>query len=187
MFDLPVRADRQTGRLVNRTYTFRAHTNPAGWRKLGHVAWLATRLYNRELDCRNWLHAMFLWNPVYEGPRFGYYDMTARLTALRARDPDYEALSVGLMRGVLKKQDRASRARKGKYERGQYGGRMRFKSARRWRTFEVAGAHPRMLKRRGSRYLLAVKGLPAIWMRSHRELPDAPVEEHSDLDSRTAH
>ena len=176
MFDLPVRADRQTGRPVNRTFTFRAHTNPEGWRRLYRVAWLAARLYNHELACRKWLHAMLLWNPGYEGPRFDYNAMAKRLTALRARDPDYEALAVGLLRGVLKKQDRAVRARKGKYERGQYGGRMRFKSARRWRTFEVADPRPHMVKLRGKTPWLKVKGLPDLELRGHRELPDAPLK-----------
>ena len=161
---------------MNRTYTFRAHTNPAGWRKLGHAAWLAARLYNHELACRKWLYPMLLWNPDYDGPRFSYFDMTARLTALRACDPEYEALELGVMRGVLKRQDRAVKARKGKYERGQYGGRLRFKPARRWRTFEVVDPRPSKVKLRGATHWLRVKGLPDLRLRGHRDLPDAPLK-----------
>ena len=160
---------------MNRTFTLRAHTRPAGHRRLRHVAWLLAREHNAELE--HWKHEARRWrwrgNP-YPTPAFTYNAMTVRQTARRARNPELAALPTCVTRGAPKKLDRSIRARRGRKAGPGKAGDIRFKAARRWSTIEIVGAHPRMVKRRGSRYLLTVPGLPRLWMRSHRELPDSP-------------
>ena len=162
---------------MNRTYTFRAHTTPAGHRRLRAGLAVTRSLYNDELAGRKHEERRWRWRGTpYPPLPVSYNAMTVRLTARRHRDPDLSAYDVGVLRGPLRRLDRADRAIHGRRGRGNRAGRLRFRTAYRWNTQEVVGAHSGMLKRRGSRYLLAVKGLPAIWMRSHRELPDAPLK-----------
>ena len=122
---------------------------------------MSAELYNAGLESR-----IDCYKKTGKGRSF--FDQCKELTEVRASLPEFESVSTIVFRGVLSRLDKA-------YKRFfEHGGFPRFKSSRRWRTVEINDQCYKMLKHKGSKLILKIKGLPRIEVRPSRELsPDA--------------
>lgn len=141
-----------------RTYKCRVKLSKSGHERFGEVFAMSAELYNacleERIDCYK-----------KTGKGRSLYDQYKELVQVRAEMPEFEAISVIVLRGVLSRLDKA-------YKRFfNHGGFPRFKSARRWRTIEINDRCWTMLKREGSKLVLKIKGLPRIEVKPSRELP----------------
>ena len=144
--------------MMIRTYKCRAKLSGAGHERLGEIFKLSAELYNAGLESR-----IDCYKKTGEGRSL--YDQYHELTEVRAELPEFASISSVAMRGVLSRLDKA-------YKRFfEYGGFPRFKSARRWRTIEINDQAWQMLRRKGDKAVLKIKGLPRIVVNSSRELP----------------
>ena len=103
----------------------------------------------------------YLAGPVQES------DGASPRPAVRGRD-----LDLRIQRAPLQRVDRAFRGFFRRCKAGKTPGFPRFRHARRWRSIELNNASPGMVRRRGRRTVLVVKGLPPIRIRTSRPLPD---------------
>ncbi len=122
------------------------------------------RLYNAALE---------EWRTAYRqaGVSLTMYDQMKELTGIRQDDPDgWGALSLQVGRGVLRRLERARQAFFRRVKAGEKPGYPRFKSSRRWHTIELAEVSGAMVRKRGERYVIRVKGLPVLRLRKGVEL-----------------
>ena len=122
------------------------------------------RLYNAALE---------EWRTAYRqaGVSLTMYDQMKELTGIRQDDPDgWGALSLQVGRGVLRRLDRARQSFFRRVKAGDKPGYPRFKSSRRWHTIELAEVSGAMVRKRGERYTVRVKGLPVLRLRKGVEL-----------------
>lgn len=89
----------------------------------------ACRVYNCALELRKWA-----W--LANGTQLSFYDLCIQLTDLR-KDPEHKAIPVGIQRDALRKLDRSYKAFFRRVKAGDRAGFPRFKSARRWHSFEI--------------------------------------------------
>ena len=152
---------------IHRTQRHRAYTSAAGYDRLDDVMTSCARLYNAALE---------EWRTAYRqaGVSLTMYDQMKELTGIRQDDPGgWGALSLQVGRGVLRRLDRARQAFFRRVKAGEKPGYPRFKSSRRWHTIELAEVTKAMVKKRGDRYIIRVKGLPVIRLRKGVELGPA--------------
>ena len=154
---------------------FRAHTTPSGHRLLVAVYELMRLLYNGALDERVLVYrATRQWRGKGVSPTLREQERS--LTAIRADDAAYEAVSLAVERGVLRRLDRAFAGFYRRVKAGQSPGFPRFKPASRWNTLEIDDPRAEMLKPSGDHLVFKAKGLPPLRLYGHREIPDAPVK-----------
>lgn len=147
-----------------RTYKCRAKLSGAGHERLGEIFRLSAELYNAGLESRIDCYRK-------TGESRGLYDQHKELVQVRSELPEFEAVSSIVFRGVLSRLDKAYKSFFRRVKIKEKAGFPRFKSGRRWRTIEINDQAWRMLKREDSKFILKVKGLPRIEVKSSRELP----------------
>ena len=141
-----------------RTYKCRVALSKSGHEALSRIFAMSAELYNAGLESRIDCYRK-------TGESRSLYDQYKELTEVRVELPEFEAVSSIVFRGVLSRLDKA-------YKRFfKHGGFPRFKSSKRWRTIEINDQCYRMLKRKGDKLVLKVKGLPRIVVKPSRELP----------------
>ncbi len=160
--------------LTHSTYQLRGYCNRRGYERLADALTLTRRLYNAALEHRI---------AAYRQGRttVGRYDQLKELTAVRADHAEYGNLAVGVCRAPIFRLQQAFQAFFRRVNAGETPGFPRFKPASRWRTLEVAGPSPYMVKTSpdGKRAYVRVKGLPVITLRTKRPLP--PSEQLKSL------
>ncbi len=137
----------------------------AGWQ---HWADATTNEPVRTRDGKNWV---FIEQRTKRGDvkTPTHYDQLKEFTGVRADDPFWAGLDVNVGRGVLQRLERAKNAFFRRVKAGEKPCYPRFKSARHWRTLEMAEVRSPMI-RNGT---VRIKGLPAIRIPSKRELPSS--------------
>lgn len=116
-----------------RTHEIRLYPTPMQEVLLDRWCVLASRIYNAALEERVVVYRN-------EGRSLSYYDQCKELTDIRACDREQAELPVGVARDALRKLDRSFKAFFRRVKAGQTPGFPRFKSARRWRSFEILAA-----------------------------------------------
>ena len=154
------------------TIQARGYTRKAGYACLDEVLSNCAELYNAALQ-----HRRGAWRQA--GESVSYYDQCREITGLRQDDPYWQALSVHVARGVIKRAQRAYDGFFRRVRRGEAHGYPRFKPRSRYRTIEIPELSPSMLKVRGSDLLIKIKGLPTIRIYPNREIP--PFEQVKSL------
>ena len=136
-----------------------------------HVGW--KHLIDRETDKRvrtkddvDWVYIPQRSKRIDANPPT-YYDQLKEFTVVRADDSYWNNLDANIGRGVIQRLERAKNAFFRRVKEGDKPGYPRFKSARRWRTIEMAMVRPGMVKN-GK---VKIKGLPPIAIPEKRELP----------------
>ena len=147
-----------------RTYRCRAKLSGSGHEALSRVFGMCAELYNACLEER-----IDCYRKTGRSPTL--YDQYKALTEVRADLPEYGALSVQVLRGAVHRIDKAYQSFFRRVREKEKAGFPRYKSARRWRTIEINDQCRQMLKRRGDRLSLKIKGLPRIELKTNRELP----------------
>jgi putative transposase len=147
-----------------RTYKCRAKLSGAGHERLGEIFRLSAELYNAGLESRIDCYRK-------TGESRGLYDQHKELVQVRSELPEFEAVSSIVFRGVLSRLDKAYKSFFRRVRTKEKAGFPRFKSGWRWRTIEINDRAWSMLKREGSKFILKIKGLPRIEVKSSRELP----------------
>ena len=124
-------------------------------------------LYNAALQERRDAHRM-------AGKSITLYDQFRSLTGVRSDLPDWEAMSLEVGRGVLRRVDRAFQSFFRRVRAGQKPGFPRFKSRHRFNTIEIAEPAAGMVRRSGDgrRAYIRIKGLPTVTLRTKRPLPE---------------
>lgn len=89
----------------------------------------ACRVYNCALELRKWA-----WQAA--GASLSFYDLCAQLTDLR-KEKEYGVVPLNIQRDALRKLDRSYKAFFRRVKAGEKPGFPRFKSARRWDSFEI--------------------------------------------------
>ena len=150
---------------VHRIYQERAYLSGGKHRRLDKAFRECARLYNAALD---------EWRTAYRQAGVGrtYYDQAKELTAIRAQDPYWGSVSIGVGRGVLRRLDRARRAFFKRVRAGEKPGYPKFRASRRWKTIEIAEPTPGMATNRRGKWVVRIKGLPTLVIKPSRELPD---------------
>ena len=147
-----------------RTYKCRAKLTRSGHEALSRVFGMCATLYNacleERIDCYR-----------KTGEFRSYYDQCKALTEVRADDSEYANISVQVFRGVVGRIDKAYKSFFRRVKTKEKVGFPRFKSSRRWRTIEINDQCWKMLRHRGDRLILRIKGLPCIEVIPSRELP----------------
>ena len=152
---------------VHRTFVCRARITPVGHRRIAEVLTLTRQLYNAALEER-----VEAWRRCRQA--ITWQDQFKSLTA-RRRDPlyaDLRDLDLRIQRAPLQRVNRAFRGFFRRCKASGTPGFPRFRPASRWRSIELDDASPGMVRRRGRRTVLVVKGLPPIPIRTSRALPD---------------
>ncbi len=147
-----------------RTYQHRGHVSRRGCQRLNQVLVCCAELYNAELE-----H----WRDSYKktGNSDSLFDRNKAFTVVRNQDPFWQSVSVLIGRGVLGRADRARKAFYRRVKNQEKPGYPRFKPLHRYRTIQLEQATPAMVRpdRRG--YVVRIKGLPVIRIRTRQELP----------------
>ena len=153
---------------VHTTYQLRGHLSKGKHERLDAAMRQCATLYNAALQERRDAYRM-------AGASVTLYDQTKQFTGIRADDPNWGDLDVGIGRGVLRRIDRAYNAFFRRVKAGETPGFPRFKSGRRWRTIDLALTHKGMVKvsADGRKAWVRIKGLPAIELRLKRPLPSS--------------
>ena len=156
--------------VIHKTYQVRAYANAAGYDCLDRVLRNCAVLYNAALQ--EWKSA-YRYNGHALSVSRTRFDQMKELTGIRKDDPEFwGAISLQIARGVLVRLDRARQAFFRRVRARETPGYPRFKSSRRWRSIEIAETRPSMVRGNGKHYMVRIKGLPTIRLRSGRELPD---------------
>ena len=149
-----------------RTYQQRGYLSRRGCDRLNKVLAGCTDLYNAELEA---------WRRSYKqtGRSDSLFERMKAFTLTRNLDPFWQSLSVDVGRGVLIRAETAKQAFYRRCKQAQKPGFPRFKPRHRYRTIELAQVTPAMVRpdRRG--YVVRIKGLPTIRIRTRRQLPPA--------------
>ncbi len=149
------------------TYQHRGYVRATGHTRLRDVLAMLATLHNAALQNRRDAYEM-------AGQAITYYDQCKELTHIRADDPAWAALQVGVGRGALQRVGRAFKAFFGRVKGGGKPGYPRFRSRRRYTCIEIACPTPSMVRHYGDgKVAVVVKGLPSIRLRrTSRALPD---------------
>ena len=154
------------------TLRLTAKCSPGQHRRLDQILGWSAEMYNACLE--SWKGSYAWWKEHHPGvdekfPRernHSRYDLFKMFTQVRAEDPRWAGLDTRVGRGVICRFDRT---RKAFYERcakeGTKPGFPRFKSRHRWRSIEIPGASPSMVREPGEGgrwWRLAVKGVPSV-------------------------
>ena len=149
-----------------RTYQQRGYLSRPGCDRLNRVLSGCSDLYNAELE---------EWRRQYQqsGKSDSLFERMKAFTLTRNLDPFWQSVSVDVGRGVLIRAETAKQAFYRRCKQAQKPGFPRFKPRHRYRTIELAQVTPAMVRpdRRG--YVVRIKGLPTIRIRTKRPLPPA--------------
>ncbi len=147
-----------------RTYKCSAKLSKSGHRTLSRIFTMCAVLYNacleERIDCYR-----------KTGKGCSYYNQCKALTEVRADDSEYEAISVQVFRGVIRRIDKAFQSFFRRVRAKEKAGFPCWQSKHRWHTIEINDQCWKMLKHRGDKLVLKIKGLPRIEIIPSRELP----------------
>ena len=152
---------------INKTYRLRGYVKRVGKERIESVLEETRLLYNGALLERKgaWEHSR---------QRISKKDQQNTLTLIRQDIQELSELSIQVLREPLRRIDKAYQSFFKRCKKGMEPGYPRFKPASRWNSIGVAEAVYTMLKRQlNGKYLVKIKGLPNIEVRSNRELPDS--------------
>ena len=151
--------------MAHTTFQERGYCSPSGYDRIDAVLRNLCTLYNAALQERRDAYRM-------QGKAVTLYDQIKELTEIRRDDPDgFGVLILGAARGVLYRLDRAFNG----FFRRDKPGFPRFKPWRRFECIDVVDPKPGMVKRKGRKVIVKMKGLPPIKLRPKRPLPDGPA------------
>ncbi len=159
---------------MNRTYEYRVLPQRGQLADLDRLLWMTRGLYNAALQER-----IECYNKTGKGVTL--YDQMKSLTAIRADDADWRAVSVLVARGALKTLDRAYQAFFRRVKAGEKPGFPRFKGRNRWRSIHLAEQYG-LNKGCGKWMWLTFKGMRGrirVWF--HRPLPEGAVQKEARL------
>ena len=144
----------------------RAKLLPEGYKRLDAIRFRLNRLYNDSLEERK-----TAWEERKE--RVTCYDQMLALTELRQSEPDgIGSFALGPSRGMLLRLDNAYRNFYRRNKAGQNPGYPRFRPISRMETIDVVVLGKTMVRQRGNRTMLRVKGFPKMRLYPTQELPD---------------
>ena len=147
-----------------RTYRTRAYLSRAGHIRLDDVLAQQCLLYNAALEERR-----TAWKGHEKSISFA--EQSRSLTAIRSDFPDIEgSLHRRIQDATLKRLDRAFAAFHRRAQAGEAPGYPRFKSSRRWKTFEMYSGNARCVFVDGStgKGFVNIKGLPKLRFKDKR-------------------
>ncbi|MDE2936480.1 MAG: transposase [Chloroflexota bacterium] len=149
-----------------RTYQERGYLSRRGCQRLNHVLAQCTDLYNTELQ---------LWRDQYKesGKSDSLYERMKAFTKTRNSDPFWESVSFNVGRGVLIRMEEARKAFYRRCKSGEKPGYPRFKPYPRYRTVQIEQPTPVMVRPDLHGYVVRIKGLPVVRLRTNRKLPRA--------------
>ena len=116
-----------------RTFHYKLHPNEAQARVLKDWIRQCCTLYNAALEQR-----ITGWRSQHRSITF--FDQTADLTALRASDPEWSVVPAEVQRSALRRLNRAYEAFFRRVKRGEKPGFPRFRSVRRYNSFDISRA-----------------------------------------------
>ena len=150
-----------------RTYQERGYISRRGCGRFNEVLAECTDLYNAELQ---------LWRQQYmkTGKSDSLFDRMKAFTLKRNSDEFWGSVSVGVGRGVLIRMEASRQAFYRRRKAGESPGYPRFKPYHRYRTVQIEQPSPAMVRPDKRGYVIRIKGLPVIRLRTSRVLP--PVE-----------
>ena len=153
---------------IFRTYSQRGYVSRRGCAHLNRVLSCCAELYNSELD-----H----WRDSYAktGTSDSLFDRFKAFTNIRNADEFWRSVSVEVGRGVMHRADRAKKSFYRRCKNGEKPGYPRFKPHHRYRTIQLEQTTPAMVRPDRHGYVIRIKGLPAVRLRTGIELP--PSEE----------
>ncbi len=149
-----------------RTFCQRGYVSRKGCDRLNQVLAECAELYNAELET---------WRMQYKetGRSDSLFDRFKAFTAVRNADDFWYGMSLLVGRGVLCRADRAKKSFYRRAKNGEKPGYPRFKPRNRYRTIQLEQAAPGMIKPDKRGYVVRIKGLPEIRLRTKRELPSS--------------
>ena len=152
--------------MTHTTFQERGYCSPSGYDCIDGVLRSLCTLYNAALQERRDAYRM-------RGKTVTLYEQMRELTEIRREDPDgFGALILGAARGALYGLDRAFNAFFRRVKAGEKPGFPRFKPWRRFECIDIQDPTPGMVKRKGRKVVVKMKGLPPIKLRPKRPLPD---------------
>ena len=152
--------------MAHTTFQERGYCSPSGYDRIDAVLLELCRLYNAALQERRDAYRM-------QGKTVTLYDQIKELTEVRRDDPDgLGKIILGAARGALYRLDRAFNAFFRRVKAGDKPGFPRFKPRQRFACIDVVDPKPGMVKRKGRKIVVKMKGLPSIKLRPKRPLPD---------------
>ncbi len=149
---------------IFRTYSQRGYVSRRGCEHLNRVLSCCAELYNSELE-----H----WRDSYKesGKSDSLFDRMKAFTRTRSVDGFWRGVSVDVGRGVLVRADRAKKSFYRRVKNKEKPGYPRFKPDHRYRTIQLEQTTPGMVRPDKHGYVIRIKGLPAVKLRTDVELP----------------
>ncbi len=149
---------------IFRTYTQRGYVSRRGCEHLNRLLSCCAELYNQELE-----H----WRDSYResGRSDSLFDRMKAFTRTRNSDELWQGVSVDVGRGVLVRADRAKKSFYRRVKNKEKPGYPRFKPGHRYRTIQLEQTTPAMVRPDRHGYVIRIKGLPAVKLRTDIELP----------------
>ena len=149
---------------IFRTYAQRGYVSRRGCEHLNRVLSTCADLYNQELE-----H----WRDSYKetGKSESLFDRMKSFTRTRNSNDFWRGVSVDVGRGVLIRADRAKQSFYRRCKNGEKPGYPRFKPDHRYRTIQLEQTTPAMVRPARHGYVIRIKGLPAVRIRTGIELP----------------
>ena len=149
------------------TFQERGYCSPAGYDRIDAMLRDLCRLYNAALEERREAYRR-------QGKPVTLYEQMRELTGIRKDDPEgFGKQHIGFARGALNRLDRAFNAFFRRVKAGEKPGFPRFKPWQRFQCIDVANPKPGMVKRKGRKVVVKMKGLTPIKLRPSRTLPDS--------------
>ena len=149
---------------IFRTYSQRGYVSRRGCEHFNRVLFMCADLYNEELE-----H----WRDSHKetGESDSLFDRFKAFTGTRSTDEFWEGVSVEVGRGVLIRADRAKKSFYRRCKNCEKPGYPRFKPDHRYRTIQLEVTTPAMVRPDRHGYVIRIKGLPAVKLRTDIELP----------------
>ncbi len=146
---------------THKTYQERGYCSRPSYARIREALRACCWLYNQSLEQRKNTY-------LADGKGMTLYTQMKGLTQLRKEQQFWRDIGLPVARGVLVRVDRAFKAFFRRVKAGEKPGYPRFKPHQRYQCLELASVTAGMVK--GN--CIKVKGLPAIRIRPHRELPE---------------
>ena len=155
---------------IHKTIQRRVHLRRGGHERLDSALRMCKELYNASLE--NWKTA---YKRTRDNPKphsVTYAEQSKDLTGIRKDDPEgWGALHVNVGRGVIRRRDRAAQAFFRRRKAGEPARPPRFKSRARYRTISLDDVSPSMVRVKGAKAHIHIKGLPVMELRCKTPLP----------------
>ena len=149
---------------IFRTYSQRGYVSRRGCAHLNRVLSSCADLYNSELE-----H----WRDSYKqtGKSQSLFERMKSFTKTRNTDEFWRGVSVDVGRGVLVRAERAKKSFYRRVKNKEKPGYPRFKPHHRYRTIQLEQTTPAMVRPARRGYVVRIKGLPSVRLRTDIELP----------------